>query len=140
MIRNFKDKNLEVIMELWLETNISAHAFIDNNYWRGHFNMVKEMMNNADIYVYEINGIIQGFVGLIDNYIGGIFVSKKMQSKGVGKQLLNHVKQINKKLSLSVYKKNDRAYNFYINEGFEIVKEKIDEGTNEIEFVMEWIK
>jgi putative acetyltransferase len=31
MIREFKETDLNSIMRLWLETNISAHNFIDEN-------------------------------------------------------------------------------------------------------------
>jgi len=62
-------------MELWLETNISAHSFIKDEYWSENFDVVKGMMPNANIYLYEENDIIQGFVGLMDDYIAGIFVS-----------------------------------------------------------------
>lgn len=68
-------EDLDRIMELWLETNISAHSFIKDEYWSENFDVVKGMMPNANIYLYEENDIIQGFVGLMDDYIAGIFVS-----------------------------------------------------------------
>ena len=33
MIREFKIKDLERVMESWLESNIDAHSFIDKKYW-----------------------------------------------------------------------------------------------------------
>ena len=35
---------------------------------------------------------IQGFIGLSNEYIEGIFVSAEMQSQGIGKILLNYAK------------------------------------------------
>mgnify|MGYP004563481437 FL=1 len=34
---------------------------------------MKEMMSQAEIYVYEDDKMIQGFVGLSNEYIEGIF-------------------------------------------------------------------
>ena len=140
MIRNFKNDDIESIMELWLKTNITAHSFVKEDYWRGNFDIVREMMPNATIYIWEEEGTIQGFVGLINDYIAGIFISDLKQSKGIGLNLLNYVKKSNDCLSLKVYKKNTRAIKFYLREGFNIVKEELDEDTGEYEISMCWGK
>ncbi|MBE6043161.1 MAG: N-acetyltransferase [Clostridium thermopalmarium] len=138
MIREFKETDLNSIMRLWLETNISAHDFIDENYWRGNYAQVRQMILKATIYIYEENSI-KGFTGLSGNYIAGIFVESNSQSKGIGKALLDHIKERNKELFLHVYKKNKRAVKFYLREGFVIDNEQIDKNTNEIELAMKWI-
>ena len=43
-------------------------------------------------YVFEADEMIQGFVGLNDEYIEGIFVAEEMQSCGIGKLLVDYVK------------------------------------------------
>lgn len=83
---------------------------------------------------------IIGFIGLTDNYIAGIFVKEAAQSKGIGKQLLNYVKEFKSVLSLSVYQKNMRAISFYQREKFTIQSENMDDCTNEKEFIMNWSK
>lgn len=92
MITESKSEDLDRIMELWLDTNISAHSFIDSAYWKSNFNLVKDLISSAIIYVYKENDVIQGFVGLMNDYIAGIFVSQPFQSKGIGTQLLDYVK------------------------------------------------
>lgn len=32
MIREFKEKDINEVMEIWLDTNIKAHKFVDENY------------------------------------------------------------------------------------------------------------
>lgn len=137
MIRKFKETDLNSIMKLWLETNISAHDFIDEKYWRSNYEQVRQMMPEAVIYVYEEDSI-KGFIGLNGDYIAGLFVEANSQSKGIGKALLDHIKGINKELLLHVYKKNERAVRFYIREGFSVEGEQIDINTNETELVMKW--
>ena len=86
----------------------------------------------------EDNQEIQGFIGLNDEYIEGIFVSDKMQSQGIGKILLNDTKDKRNELRLNVYRKNTRAISFYQREGFEIQSDGLDEATGEKEYVMTW--
>lgn len=140
MIRDFKKQDLDRIMDLWLDTNISAHSFIDSGYWKSNYDTVKTMMPNATVYLYEENDIIQGFVGLMDNYVAGIFVSQQVQSSGIGKKLLDYVKDKKATLSLNVYQENSRAVNFYLRESFVISNEQIDENTGKVELSMNWVK
>ena len=140
MIRKFDINELETVMEIWVDTNIKAHDFIHTSYWKTNYDLVKEMLPDATIFVYEDNNQVQGFIGLMDNYIAGIFVNSDSQSKGIGKALLNYVKENNSELSLQVYKKNFRATNFYQREGFVVLKEQIDKNVDEIELVMNWTK
>jgi putative acetyltransferase len=138
MIRHFKTTDLDRIMQLWFDTNILAHNFIDSTYWRDNFETVRGMIPKATIYVYEQNGEIQAFIGLEKGFVAGIFVSNDFQSKGIGKLLIDYSKDRHNELSLCVYKKNHRALCFYLREGFTISSEQVDENTGEIELVMKW--
>ena len=138
MIRRLQETDIDRVMELWLGVNLKAHDFVPAVYWKSNFEPVKEMLPQAEVYVYESAGEIQGFVGLTGEYIEGIFVSGEMQSQGIGKRLLDHIKAIKDTLYLSVYQKNTRAIRFYQREGFVIQREGLDESTDEKEFTMLW--
>ena len=125
---------------IWLHTNKKAHDFIAETYWDEHFEMVEGMLGDAEIYVFEEQGQIKGFVGLDGEYIAGIFVREKEQSLGIGKQLLDFVKSLKGQLKLNVYQKNERAIKFYTREQFEIQDEQTDEATGEAEYLMLWKK
>ena len=102
MVRQYSDNDIDAVMQIWLDTNIQAHHFIPSDYWRTNCNMVREMLPHAEIYVHEDDCTkqIDGFIGLNDDYIEGVFVKETMQSKGIGKQLLNHAKEFRLKLKL----------------------------------------
>lgn len=138
MIRRLQATDIDRVMELWLGVNLKAHDFVPAAYWRNNFEPVKEMLPQAEIYVYEDAGEIQGFVGLSGEYIEGIFVSDEVQSQGIGKRLLDHIKAIKDTLYLSVYQKNTRAIRFYQREDFVIQREGLNESTDEKEFTMLW--
>ena len=138
MIRKLQNVDINNVADIWLKTNLEAHDFIPGQYWTSNYEAVKKMLPQAEVYVYEDNKIIQGFVGVRDEYIEGIFVSGKMQSHGIGKALLDYIKDKKARLQLNVYQKNVRAMSFYQREGFTIQSEGLDEFTGEKEYVMEW--
>ena len=141
MIRELRKVDINKVAEIWLDTNIKTHYFISAQYWKSNFELVKELLLQATVYVYEDKQEIQGFIGFIglsNEYIEGIFVSAEMQSQGIGKILLNYVKGKRNKLILNVYQKNTRAISFYQREGFEIQYSGLDEATGEKDYVMAW--
>ena len=138
MIRKLRKTDLDEVAYIWLHTNKKAHDFIAETYWDEHFEMVEGMLGDAEIYVFEEQGQIKGFVGLDGEYIAGIFVREKEQSLGIGKQLLDFVKSLKGQLKLNVYQKNERAIKFYTREQFEIQDEQTDEATGEAEYQMLW--
>ena len=140
LIREFETNDLDRVMKIWLESNIKSHHFIDESYWQGNYDLVKDLLLKSPVYIYQECKTIVGFVGLVDSYIGGIFVDANNQSKGIGKALLDYIKNQHKELNLQVYKKNSRAIDFYKRERFLVVKEQIDTNTNEKELVMNWSK
>ena len=142
VIRRFRQSDLKFVMGIWLDTNKKAHHFISPGYWMENYESVKEALPKAEVFVYEEEKSrqIKGFIGLIDNDIAGIFVEECFQSKGIGKQLLDYVKQIKPYLTLHVYQKNERAINFYRREHFMVRSETIDKSTNEKEWMMTWEK
>ena len=129
-------------MQIWLHGNLDAHAFIPASFWKAHFEMVRDMLPQAELYVHENEAPrqIDGFIGLTENHIEGIFVAKAARSKGIGKALLDHAKSFKPSLTLSVYRKNERALAFYRREQFVVQSEGIDEDTNEAEIQMLWTR
>lgn len=142
MIREYRRNDLDAIMQIWLNTNIHTHSFIPEEYWINHFGMVKQMLPQAEVYVFvnDTTGQMEGFIGLTEHYISGIFVRDEVQSKGIGKQLLDYAKSIKSHLMLDVYQKNIRAVRFYQREHFRIQSDNVDKTTSEKEFVMTWCR
>ena len=138
MIRKLQKVDINRVADIWLKTNLKAHFFIPEQYWISNYEFVKEMLPQAEVYVYEDDKMIQGFIGVSDEYIEGIFVSDEMQLCGIGKMLLDYIKDKKDRLQLKVYQKNVRAMSFYQREGFTIQSEEMDEFTREKEYVMNW--
>lgn len=138
MIRELGKADINRVTDIWLRTNIKAHYFIPAQYWKNNLELVKKLLLQATVYVYENNQEIQGFIGLNDEYIEGIFVSNEVQSQGIGKILLNYAKKKRNKLLLNVYQKNTQAISFYQREGFKIQCSGLDRATGEKDYEMVW--
>ncbi len=138
MIRKYEKNDHERVMKIWLLSNLEAHGFIRQDYWRGCLDSVSDEISAAEVYTALSGSEIVGFIGLNEGHIEGIFVDGEHRSKGVGKSLIDFAKELYPKLSLCVYEKNERAVDFYRREGFWPVRKKPDISTGETEILMRW--
>ena len=69
MIRKMQNIDIDRVADIWLKTNLKAHYFIPEQYWTSNYELVKEMMSQSEVYVFEVDKMIHGFVGLNDEYI-----------------------------------------------------------------------
>lgn len=71
----------------------------------------------------ELIGYVQYNIEGQKCYINMLILEPKQQSQGIGAELLNCLTTENKltTLSLRCFKVNNRAYKFYLREGFEII-------------------
>ena len=66
MIRKLRKTDINRVADIWLKTNLKAHSFIYEQYWISNYERVKEMLPQAEVYVYEDDKMIQGFLGVRD--------------------------------------------------------------------------
>ena len=59
MIRKMQNTDINRVADIWLKSNLKAHDFIPEQYWTSNYELVKEMMSQAEVYVYEDNKMIQ---------------------------------------------------------------------------------
>lgn len=134
------EMDLNRLIEIWLNSNIDAHNFIEENYWRSNIAYLREGLPKSDLYLAEIDNKIVGFMGIMDSYIAGIFIDKDFRSMGLGKKLLQIGKDKYDFLSLNVYVKNENAYKFYLNNDFIVEEKTLDEANNQYEYYMTYKK
>ena len=59
-----------------------------------------------------------GFIGLLDAFIGGLFVAPTAHGRGIGRQLVEHAATLKGALEVEVYAANREALGFYARCGF----------------------
>ena len=138
-IRRLEQKDIDKVVELWYDTSVIAHDFIPAEYWENNREvMSKEYLPNSETYLVEQDNEILGFVAMVDNFLAAIFVKTTTQGKGIGRLLLDYVKNLNDTIQLKVYSKNVKTVQFYKKNGFKILAENVEEETGELEYLMEW--
>lgn len=140
MIRKANAEDLEKILAIWLATNLEAHEFVEASYWQDQLLHVAQAMDEAEVYVAEDFGFIQGFIGLQASYVAGLFVAQEFQGQGVGTQLLTFAKEKHSTLSLSVFEKNEKAITFYEKQCFRVEKRDVDLATGQGQIWMSYDK
>ncbi len=137
MIRAYQKPDIDQILSIWLEASIKAHNFIEKGFWESKVIDMREIyLPGSEIFVFEEDGMIKGFVALCGETLAAIFVSPKEQGKGIGKQLVDKSKEVSKNLNLTVYKENRDSIEFYKKCGFKMIKEQIDIHTGHVEILM----
>lgn len=136
IIRKFQDFDLKRVMRIWYDGNLEAHDFINKEYWDRNFGYVKRALPEAEVYVYEINGFVAGFIGVDEGYIAGLFVDKEYRGMGIGTKLMEYIKERYDFFTLHVFENNYGAVTFYENRGLLKKEESINEDLGEVEYLM----
>lgn len=140
VIRKYYDDDVKRVMRIWYDGNIEAHDFIPAEYWDRNFGYVKHALSKNEVYVYEVNGYVVGFVGIDEGYIGGLFVDKDYRGTGIGTKLIEYVKERYDFFTLHVFENNYGAVTFYENRGLVKQSEDVHEDLGEVEYLMAYRK
>lgn len=123
MIRKHTAKGLDPILDVWHQASTLAHPFLEDAF----VSKVKSDMRNlylpdSETWVFEDEGIIIGFISMIENEIGGLFVLPDHHSKGIGSSLVNFISHMHPTLEVEVFEKNQIGRAFYDKYGFKQTK------------------
>ena len=132
MIRKYNENEIPKLLEIWEAAALIAHPFLSSEFHE----MVKKAMRdmylpNSDTWVYEESGNIIGFIAMLNNEIGGLFVDPNQQAKGIGTSLVNHMTQFHDSLEVEVFEANKIGKPFYKKYGFKVMKEYVMKETNQ---------
>ena len=139
MLKPFEKNDIDVIMKIWKDNNISFQSFISNDYWVNNYIKYRDMFLNNKIYVYTEATKILAFIAINDEgEIENIQVLPQIQREGIGEILVDKLKKENQSLLVRVYKKNDNALLFFKALGFKKIDDYIDEEVNEQCYLLRW--
>lgn len=125
-IRKYIDEDLAGVLSSWENASKIAHPFLTESFLdKERHNIPNLYLPNADTWVAEIDGITIGFIALIGNEVGAIFVEPEFHGSGVGLALMNKAKSIHGDLEVEVFEANEIGRTFYLNYGFELLHEKL---------------
>ena len=128
MIRPYVTGDKPAVLSIWRETSALAHPFLTAEFTDMAETMIADVfLDMADTWIAEgPNGPV-GFVALIGNEVGGLFVRPAHHGKGYGRAMMDlAVAQVGA-LELDVFSLNSIGRKFYQRYGFQEGEERLDE-------------
>ena len=124
MIRKYTEQDLDEVINVWYQSSTLAHPFLDDAFVEKVKSDMRTLyLPNAETWVFEIDDSIAGFISMLDNEIGGLFVLPDNHSKGIGTKLVDFVGSKHSELEVEVFEENHIGRAFYDKYGFCIIKE-----------------
>ncbi len=137
MIRKYKPGDADRVIEIWRSASEIAHPFLSEDFLVKEENLIRYIyLSEVDSWVYVDEDNIAGFISMVENDIGGLFVDPAVQRKGVGSKMVNFVKGEYEFLTVDVFKENPIGCAFYLKYGFETTDEIVHEETGHMLYRM----
>ena len=131
-LRQYKNSDLGAVLTSWERATRLAHPFMTDEF------IAKERKNTAEIYlpntdtwVIEFDKEVKGFIALMGNEVGAIFLQPEFHGKGAGKALMDKAQELHGDLEVEVFKENLIGRKFYSRYGFEFLEQKLHEPTGQ---------
>lgn len=126
-IRHYVDSDLEELLSTWESASRLAHPFLTESFMEKVKHDIPNIyIPNADTWVLIENQHLVGFIALIGNEVGAIFVDPNHHGKGYGKTLMDKAQSLHDELELDVFKENSIGRQFYDRYGFLLQSERLD--------------
>ncbi len=134
MIRKYRDKDCEALIEAWFAASQVATPFLSDEFLAEERDKIrKSYPPKAETWVFETEDTVAGFIALIGNEVGAIFVHPKLQGRGIGRALMDHAAGLQDSLYLDVFKENAVGCRFYDRYGFRFEREHVHEQTGHLQ-------
>ena len=132
VIRKYKDSDLDDVLSSWENASKFAHPFLEEDFLVQERKNIPELyLPNADTWVVDADNQVVGFIALIGNEVGAIFLQPEYQGKKIGKLMMDKAQELHGDLEVEVFEKNSIGRNFYARYGFKLIEEKVHEQTGE---------
>ena len=130
MIREYEPGDIGELLNVWYTSTRIAHPFMDEPFLEKERKQVRDVyIPNTKTWVFPNANGLDGFISMMGNEVGAIFVRPEMQGKGIGKQLMDWVAQFHAELEVEVFRENPIGRRFYDRYGFRTIKESVHEET-----------
>lgn len=131
-IRQYRASDLDSVLDSWESATRLAHEFMMDDFIAQERKNVEEIyLPNTDTWVAEIDNEVKGFIALMGNEVGAIFLQPRCHGKGIGRALMDKAQGLHGDLEVEVFKKNTIGRKFYSKYGFEPLEEKLHEPTGQ---------
>ena len=93
MLRKYEAEDLDDVLRVWAAASEIAHPFLSDEFQAtARHDIANVFLPITETWVWESNGRVVGFISMLDNEIGGLFVDPKFQRVGLGQALVDHAR------------------------------------------------
>lgn len=139
MIRPYRSTDLDMLLDVWYHASVLAHPFLEPVFLEKERQAIAlQWIPVAETWVYVSGDRVRGFIAMLDNEVGGLFVDPEHHGEGIGQALMNHVRTSRQELWLNVFAENAIGRRFYNRYGFEPVDEHLHEESGHRELRLRW--
>lgn len=132
VIRPYEPGDRDALLSVWAESAAVAHPFwTPAMFERERRDIAEKYLPVAETYVFERSGTVVGFISLLGNEVGGIFVAPQYHGQGIGSALMDWARDSRDHLELDVFEANHIGRAFYAAYGFGVIGERLDEATGQ---------
>ncbi len=132
LIRPYAEADLEDVMSCWESASKLAHPFLNEEFLETErYNIPNVYLPNTDTWVAEVQGKVVGFIALMGNEVGAIFLEPGSHGLGIGRSLMDKARELHDTLEVEVFRDNHIGRKFYDRYGFKLIAESIHEATNQ---------
>ena len=133
MIRKYRPDDVDALLDVWFAASSLAHPFLTLEFMEKERGNIRNIyLPNTKTWVFDDGDTVQGFISMIKNEVGAIFVRPGYQRQGMGKKLMDHVAQYYNVLEVEVFKNNVHGRQFYDGYGFTPLHEYLHEETGQM--------
>ncbi len=131
-IRQYKKEDLQAVLNSWEISTRLAHEFMSDQFiTQGRKDTEEIYLPNTDTWVVTFNGEVKGFIALMGNEVGALFLQPKYHGVGAGKALMDKAQELHGDLEVEVFKTNSLGRKFYDKYGFKYLAESYHEPTGQ---------
>ena len=134
MIRKYRPDDCDELIEIWFAASRIATPFLSEDFLADERDKIrKDYLPTADTWVYEYEDSVAGFIALIGNEVGAIFVNPELQGRGIGRALMDYAAGSRDYLVLDVFKENSIGRRFYDKFGFRFQHEHAHDQSSQLQ-------
>jgi putative acetyltransferase len=128
VIRKYEQADCDAVIEVWSAASSAATPFLSEEFLAEERERIRTIwLPKAQTWVIESSKNMVGFISLIGNEVGALFVHLDFQGRGLGRALMDHAASMHDELFLDVFEDNFLGRRFYDRYGFTFVHKHIHE-------------
>ncbi|MGR3616710.1 MAG: GNAT family N-acetyltransferase [Paracoccaceae bacterium] len=133
IIRAYQPADIEPVMDAWKRANALAHPFLPQDFVDEVEQAIRDIyVPTAETYVCSVDGQVVGFIALLGNEIGGLFLDPAFHGQGLGRAMVEYAVALKGPLEVEVFQKNKVGRRFYDACGFLPLSEEVHEPSGQI--------